>query len=61
MGKHTDFLKGTTATLRRITDQADANFSKAEAALTEAEDAEARTTEREQAELVDTFPALRNR
>ncbi|MDP1793774.1 MAG: hypothetical protein Q8K63_06510 [Acidimicrobiales bacterium] len=61
MGKHTEFVKGTAATLRRIADEAQANFTKAEAALTEAETASARTNQRESEEVGAIFPALRNR
>ena len=61
MGKNSTFLKSTAESLRRIANEADKNYAKAEEALTEAEAREARTAQREAGDLSDRYPALRGR
>jgi len=47
--------------LRRIANEADKNYDKAEEALSEGEAREARAAQRETGDLGATFPALRGR
>ena len=61
MGKNGAFLKGTAETLRRIANEAEKNYDKAEAALIEADDREARMAERDKADLSARYPALKAR
>ena len=61
MGRQSQFLKSTAETLRRIANEADKNYAKAEEALTEGEAREARAAQRETEGLDATFPALRGR
>lgn len=61
MGKNSTFLKSTADTLRRIANEADKNYAKAEEALSDAEASEARTAQREAGDLSDRCPALRGR
>ncbi len=61
MGKQSQFLKSTADTLRRIANEADKNYDKAEAAMVDVEDRKARVAEREAADLAARYPALKGR
>ena len=61
MGKQSQFLKTTADTLRRIANEADKNYDKAEEALSEGEAREARAAQRATGDLGSKYPAMRNR
>lgn len=61
MGKHSDFMKATTGTLRRIAEEATANFVAAEETLAGVEDRENRAHQRDAEHMASKFSAIRNR
>lgn len=61
MGTHSQFLRGTAETLRRIATEADQNFAEAEQALDDEEARTARQDAREHADLAAKYPALERR
>jgi hypothetical protein len=61
MGAHSQFVRGTAETLRRIANEADKNYDGALDALDDAEDRQARRIARERAEATAKFSQLRDR
>jgi hypothetical protein len=61
MGIHSNFLKATTGTLRKVANDGAKNYEAAADAIDEAEQRDARQQQREHADLAAKFPALEKR
>ncbi len=56
MGKHSDYLRGTASTMRRVANEGSKNFTSAEEAITATETADARQDAAHRADLAAKYP-----